>query len=178
MAMRRIVGWLRLNQRQNVRGVLSILKSGFPVWDSEEQGSNPSCGFTLVEILVTLAILSAVLPALLQIFTSATRNQALSDDNTTALYLLKFRMAEIEMSGYPDVGEATGDFGDNSRYQWRSVVEDIESEQLQGVLRVQVTVSWQHLGKERSMAMNTFISDRQIQKTQTQQGGQPGIGPQ
>jgi len=139
----------------------------------------PKCeqGFTLVEILVTLAILSAVLPALLHVFVSATRNQALSDDNTTALYLLKFRMAEIEMSSYPDVGEETGEFGDNSRYQWRSVVEDMESEQIQGVRRVQVTVSWQHRGKERSMAMNTFISDRQIQKPQTQQGGQPGTGP-
>lgn len=178
MATRRIVAWLRSNQWQNVRGVWSILKSRFPVWYSEENRSNPSCGFTLVEILVTLAILSAVLPALLQIFTSTARNQALSDDNTTALYLLKFRMAEIEMNGYPDVGEATGDFGENSRYQWRSVVEDIASEQLQGVRRVQVTVSWQHLGKERSMAMSTFISDRQIQQTQTQQGGQPGSGPQ
>ncbi len=125
-------------------------------------------GFTLVEILVTLTILSAVLPALLQVFASATRNQALADDNTTALYLLKFRMAEIEMSGYPDVGEETGEFGDNSRYQWRSVVEDMEPEQIQGVRRVQVTVSWQHLGKARSMAMSTFIADRQIQETQTQ----------
>ena len=49
-------------------------------------------GFTLVEILVTLTILAAALPALLQAFTAATRNQALSDDSTTALYLLKFRM--------------------------------------------------------------------------------------
>ena len=54
-------------------------------------------GFTLVEILVTLTILAAALPALLQAFTAATRNQALSDNSTTALYLLKFRMAEIEM---------------------------------------------------------------------------------
>lgn len=177
MAIRRIVARFRSNQRQNVTGVWSIPKSKFPVWYSEANESNPSAGFTLVEILVTLAILSAVLPSLLQVFASAARNQALSDDNTTALYLLKFRMAEIEMSGYPDVGEETGEFGDNSRYQWRSVVEDIEAEQIQGIRRVQVTVLWQHLGKERSMAMSTFISDRQIQGPQTQQGGQPSSSP-
>ena len=126
-------------------------------------------GFTLVEILVTLAILAAVLPALLNVFTSAARNQALSDNSTTALYLLKFRMAEIEMSGYPEVGEQSGEFGENSRYSWSSVVADIDSEEVENVRRVQVTVAWQHRSRERSMSMTTFVADRQ--KSQTQQLG-------
>ena len=119
-------------------------------------------GFTLVEILVTLTILSAALPALLQAFTSATRNQGLSDNSTTALYLLKFRMAEIEMSGYPDVGQETDEFGENTRYRWRSVVEDIQSEEVENIRRVMVTITWQHRNRERSMSMNTFIADRQM----------------
>lgn len=123
-------------------------------------------GFTLIEILVTLTILAAALPALLQAFTSATRNQGLSDNTTTALYLLKFRMAEIEMSGYPDVGQETGEFGENTRYQWRSVVEDIESEEVENIRRVMVTVTWQHKSRERSMSMRTFIADRQMQQGQ------------
>ncbi len=131
-------------------------------------------GFTLVEILVTLAILGAVLPALLHAFASAARNQGLSDNSTTALYLLKFRMAEIEMSGYPDVGEETGEFGDNTRYSWSSIVEDIDSEEVENVRRVQVTVTWQHRNRERSMSMNTYIADRQ--KSETQQGQQSGGG--
>lgn len=131
-------------------------------------------GFTLVEILVTLAILGAVLPALLHAFASAARTQGLSDNRTTALYLLKFRMAEIEMGGYPDVGEETGEFGNNTRYRWSSVVADIDSEEVENVRRVQVTVTWQHRNRERSMSMNTYIADRQ--KTQTQQGQQPGGG--
>ena len=129
-------------------------------------------GFTLVEILVTLAILAAVLPALLHAFASAARNQGLSDNTTTALYLLKFRMAEIEMSGYPDVGEDMGEFGNNTRYRWSSTVEDVESEEVENVRRVQVTVTWQHRNRERSMSMNTFIADRQ----KAQQGQQPGGG--
>ncbi len=123
-------------------------------------------GFTLVEILVTLAILAAVLPALLNVFTSAARNQALSDNSTTALYLLKFRMAEIEMSGYPEVGEQSGEFGENSRYSWSSVVADIDSEEVENVRRVQVTVAWQHRSRERSMSMTTFVADRQKSETQ------------
>lgn len=129
-------------------------------------------GFTLVEILVTLAILAAVLPALLHVFASAARNQGLSDNSTTALYLLKFRMAEIEMAGYPDVGEETGEFGNNTRYRWDSIVEDIESEEVENIRQVQVTVTWQHRNRERSMSMNTYIADRQ--NAQTQQGQQSG----
>lgn len=123
-------------------------------------------GFTLVEILVTLALLGAVLPALLHAFASAARTQGLSDNRTTVLYLLKYRMAEIEMSGYPDIGEETGEFGDNTRYSWSSIVEDIESEEVENVRQVQVTVTWQHRNQERSMSMNTYIADRQKSQTQ------------
>ena len=129
-------------------------------------------GFTLVEILVTLAILAAVLPALLHAFASAARNQGLSDNTTTALYLLKFRMAEVEMGGYPDVGEETGEFGNNTRYRWSTLVEDVESEEIENIRRVQVTVMWQHRNRERSMSMNTYIADRQ--QAQAQQGQQAG----
>ena len=129
-------------------------------------------GFTLVEILVTLAILAAVLPALLHAFASAARNQGLSDNTTTALYLLKFRMAEIEMAGYPDVGDESGEFGNNTRYRWSSVVQDIESDEIENIRQVQVTVTWQHRNRERSMSMNTYIADRQ--QAQAQQGQQAG----
>ena len=128
-------------------------------------------GFTLVEVLVTLAILAAVLPALLQAFASAARNQGLSDNRTTALYLLKHRMAEIEMEGYPDVGEASDEFGENTRYRWRSVVADIDSEDVENIRRVQVTVTWIHRNRERSLSMSTYIADRQMPQQAQGQGG-------
>ena len=128
-------------------------------------------GFTLVETLVTLAILAAVLPALLQAFASAARNQGLSDNSTTALYLLKFRMAEIEMNGYPDVGEENGEFGENTRYRWRSIVEEIDSEDVENIRRVEVTVTWIHRNRERSMSMSTYMADRQMPQAQAQQPG-------
>jgi len=125
-------------------------------------------GFTLVEVLVTLAILAAVLPALLQAFASAARNQGLSDNSTTALYLLKYRMAEIEMEGYPDVGDESDEFGENTRYRWRSVVADVDSEDVENIRRVQVTVTWIHRNRERSISMSTYIADRQIPQNSNQ----------
>ena len=142
-------------------------------------------GFTLIEILVTLLILSITLPTLLHSFREASRGQAISEFKTTALYLLKYRMAEIEILGYPDIGEEDGEFGENSRYRWHSDVQDVESEETEGLRHVTVTVTWQEQGKEKWIAMNTYIADRQIPEQQAGQqqeeqeaGQQQGQGGQ
>jgi hypothetical protein len=87
---------------------------------------------------------------------------------STALYFLKFRMAEIELLGYPELGEEEGEFGENSRYRWFSEVRDVESEEIEGLRHVTVTITWQERGQEKSIAMNTYIADRQIPEQQTQ----------
>ena len=138
-------------------------------------------GFTLFEILVTLLILSITLPTLLYSFRAASRGQAVSEFKTTALYLLKYRMAEIELLGYPDIGEEDGEFGENSRYRWHSDVQDVESEEIEGLRHVTVTVTWQEQGTEKGIAMNTYIADRQIpqqQGNQQQNEGQQQDGQQ
>ncbi len=119
-------------------------------------------GFTLVEIVVALAILSLALPTLLRSFTEGAKGQALAENRTTALYLLKFRMAAIELEGYPDIGEEDGEFGENSRFRWHSEVQDVESEEIEGMRLVTVTVTWQDGGKERLISASTYLADRQI----------------
>lgn len=135
-------------------------------------------GFTLIEIVVTLAILSLALPTLLRAFTEAAKGQAIAENRTTALYLLKFRLAAIEAEGYPDIGEEQGEFGEDSRFRWHSEVQDIESEEIEGLRLVTVTVTWQERGKERLISTSTYLADRQIPQQQTQAGeqGQGGGG--
>ena len=128
-------------------------------------------GFTLVEILVTLTVLSIALPVLMYSFRNAAHGQALSENQTTAIYLLKFRMAEIELGGYPDIGEDDGEFGDNSRFRWQSSVQDVTSDEIENLRRITVTIIWQEQGKEKSISMNTYMADRTIQ-AQEQSGGQ------
>lgn len=132
-------------------------------------------GFTLIEIVVALAILSLALPTLLRAFTEAAKGQALAENRTTALYLLKFRMAAIEAEGYPDIGEEEGEFGEDSRFRWRSDVQDVESEEIEGIRLVTVTVTWQERGEERLISTSTYLADRQMPQQQTQ-GGQQGQG--
>ncbi len=128
-------------------------------------------GFTLVEILVTLTVLSIALPVLMYSFRNAAHGQALSENQTTALYLLKLRIAEIELGGYPDIGEDEGEFGENSRFRWNSSVQDVTSDEIEGLRRITVSVIWQELGREKSISMNTYMADREMQ-AQGQTGGQ------
>lgn len=132
-------------------------------------------GFTLIEIVVALAILSLALPTLLRAFTEAAKGQALAEHRTTALYLLRFRLAAIEAEGYPDIGEEEGEFGEDSRFRWYSEVQDVESEEIEGLRLVTVTVTWQERGEERVISTSTYLADRQIPQEQTQ-GGQQGQG--
>jgi general secretion pathway protein I len=133
-------------------------------------------GFTLIEIVVALTVLSLALPALLSSFTMAAKGQARAEGRTTALYLLRYRMAEIELAGYPDIGEEEGEFGENSRYHWHSSTQDVESEEFEGLRQVTVTVSWQELGKEKSVSLSTYVAERQLPQQQQGQGNQQGQG--
>ncbi len=118
-------------------------------------------GFTLLEIVVALTIAAIALPVLLQAFSEGTKNQSLIENKTTALYLLKLKMGEIEMLGEIEAGSEDGDFGSNSRFQWTS---DIAESDTEGLYEVIVTVNWQERGREQSVELTTFLADRNIER--------------
>ncbi len=117
-------------------------------------------GYSLAEILVTIAIMAAILPALLKVFSDTSSNIGKTDHRITALYLLQSKMAEIETNGYPEVGQENDVFGGNSIFEWQSVVTDIETEEMLGLRKVELTVTWEHLNKVQSIAMFTYMADR------------------
>ena len=120
-------------------------------------------GFTLLEIVVALTIAAIALPVLLQAFSEGTKNQSLIENRTTALYLLKLRMSEIEMLGEIEVGSEDGEFGTDSRFQWTS---DIAESDTEGLYEVTVVVNWQERGRERSVELTTYLADRNIEQEQ------------
>lgn len=123
-------------------------------------------GFTFAEILVTITIMAAVFPALLKVFNDVSRNQRLTDNKMTALYLMKFKMAEIEINGFPETGESGGEFGEGSIFQWQSAVQDVQSEEFDGLRRIQLTIMWDHFGQPRSISTYSFIANRSLQQAQ------------
>jgi len=125
-------------------------------------------GFTLLEIIVALTIAAIALPALLQAFSQGTKNQSLIENRTTALYLLKLKMGEIEMLGEIEVGSEDDDFGENSRFQWTS---DITESDTEGLYEVAVTVSWDERGQEEAVELITYLADRTIEREDAPDAG-------
>jgi len=79
-------------------------------------GRRRSRGFTLVEILVALAVLGVVGGALLQLFHGSLRNVALSADYSRAALLARAKLAELEAREVFVAGEEQGRFDDH--YYW------------------------------------------------------------
>ncbi len=120
-------------------------------------------GFTLLEIVVALAISAIALPMLLKAFSDGTKRYSLIENRTTAIYLLRLKMAEIEMNGYSALASEEGDFGADSRFKWASEVVNTD---IDGLKEVTVIISWQERGQEKSIQLSTYMSDRSMPETQ------------
>ncbi len=161
--------------------VSKLMKYKMMNMKNNQENISVESGFTLIEILVTLTILTLTMPALVRSFGQAQREQALAENKTTALYLLKYQMALIESEGFPEIGSDSGEFGEGSRYTWASEIADVESEEVEGLRSISLTVIWQEQGKEKSISVATLVSDRQLPQQnqdgqQQNQGGSPSTG--
>ena len=90
-------------------------------------------GFTLIEILVALAILATSLVVLLENVGSSIRLSEVSRDLTVAAIIAQDKMTEMELEGEYVIGEEEGDFEDRyPGYWWRmSVTESMFPNTLQ-----------------------------------------------
>jgi general secretion pathway protein I len=89
----------------------------------------PRRGFTLLEVLVALALLAMALAALADLAGGALRNHEFARDLDAAVLLARGRMAALEdhyeQAGFKDTDEeASGDFGDEGRpdVRWKALV--------------------------------------------------------
>ena len=108
-------------------------------------GRGGTKGFTLLEVMVALALLAAALMAMADLAGNALRNHAYARDLSAATLLARGKMAELEQK-YEDVGfkdfdeEENGDFADAGRadVKWQLALmkpdADLSADQLVGLL--------------------------------------------
>ncbi|MBI5577328.1 MAG: prepilin-type N-terminal cleavage/methylation domain-containing protein [Deltaproteobacteria bacterium] len=107
-------------------------------------------GFTLLEVLVALAILSSVLVIAYRVMTDAIAAEARSEHWTTASYLGEALMREAT-STFPDVGETTGRFAPpDDAYSW---VRAVRQAPHADAVEVHVTVKWSEGGREEKVEL-------------------------
>jgi general secretion pathway protein I len=93
-------------------------------------------GFTLLEIMVALSIIAIVLVSVYKMHA-----QTVSMNNEVRFYatapmLAQIKMAEIESESLEDMGDDSGDFGDEfPDYRWNIVIDDVESTALENIAK-------------------------------------------
>ena len=97
-------------------------------------------GFTLLEVMVAMGILATALVVLLQNHGYSVRMSEKARQLTRAAVLARDKMTEIELAGYPEVDEDSGDFGElYPGFRWEIVVADSLFNE---VREVHLTVLW------------------------------------
>ena len=101
----------------------------------------PRSGFTLLEVMIAMAMLAIALVAAFQLQSQSVSMASEARFDTTAPFLAQGKMAEIEALKMNDITAGEGDFGDAfPGYTWRVELTDTEFEFLKKI-EVQVATS-------------------------------------
>lgn len=122
-------------------------------------------GFTLIEIVVALVIMTVSLAALMQLFQTGMAGSSAAENRIYATLHAQSRLAALGVETTLEVGETDGDFDD--RFRWSTLVAPIESADgmAPGALRraptataYQVTVSvlWGPLDEAQSVSLTSI----------------------
>ena len=89
--------------------------------------SHSSLGFTLLEVMIAVAVLTISLAAVLGLQSKSLTLASESRFQTTAAFLAQGKMAEMAVAGIGDLTSDSGDFGDVfSGYAWRLSVQNAD----------------------------------------------------
>jgi len=88
-------------------------------------------GFTLLEVLVAVAILAIVLVAVFRMHAQSISMHSATRFHTTAPLLLQAKLSEIKLTPLDDLSGDSGDFGKHyPGYAWRFSMEDLDADSL------------------------------------------------
>ncbi|MGF1548290.1 MAG: type II secretion system minor pseudopilin GspI [Thiotrichales bacterium] len=116
-------------------------------------------GFSLLEVILALAVLALALAAIIQTTSSMTRNTAYLQDKTFAHWVAQNRLAELRLGGaWPEPGSTEGSERLADRpWRWEITVSNTPEPELR---RVDVRVRGENDPAETSIALLTgFLRD-------------------
>jgi len=125
--------------------------------EKEQVFKNKCGGFTLLEVLVAMALLSISLAAIFELFSADLRGIAKSDDYSHAVIMAESKMRKIlddDTLGERSWTEATDD-----GYRIDAVVSSTASDRTENLqvklLEINLTVSWIKDSKDRTLNLKT-----------------------
>ena len=108
-------------------------------------------GFTLLEVIVAMALFAAGIVAISRLFTGSLRLSGGARDASAAAIYARQRMEEALLAPDPAEGVEQGAFGDGYRWKLTTSFEPPKEETPYDEIRYRVTVTWNDGGDERAM---------------------------
>ena len=120
-------------------------------------------GFSLLEVIVALAIMAMGFVTVLQLFSGSIRSLSLSEQYLKGTTLAHSKLGELEVNNYR-VTESEGIFPDEKNYRWQLQVSPHTSplnskENNIQLSEVTLNVLWEDAGKTRDIEMSTLKVD-------------------
>ena len=120
-------------------------------------------GFSLLEVIVALAIMAMGFVTVLQLFSGSIRSVSMSEQYLKATTLAQSKMGELEMNNYR-ASEFEGTFANEENYRWQldispyttSLNSEVNHIQLSEVL---LRVLWSDSNKVRNVELSTLKVD-------------------
>ena len=116
---------------------------------------DPHAGFTLLEVLVSLALIATVM---LSVFSLQAQNLSLQDEArflTIAKFLAQKRMAEVQGGEALSEGGDAGDFGDDfPAFRYRQEIRRVSSPG--NLYRIEIQVSTQDESADRTFSLEGY----------------------
>ncbi len=110
-------------------------------------------GFTLVEILVVLGILTVGIIPLAMVQTRARREVSKSDRYTQAITVAQAQLETMKGEGF---GGAAPDSGQVGQIQWQTNLQNVAF----GLDRIEVTVTWSDGARNQALQVSDLVSMR------------------
>jgi len=135
-------------------------------WATTRKGRTRA--FTFVEVMIALAIVSISLLALLRLHVMSANMVAKAQTISQAALLADEKIAETLASGFPEEGTRSGNVEKNGlTLNWQTQVTSLrftplDSEDVAGLRKVLVDVSWRQGVSPQHLRMSTYVADRKL----------------
>ncbi len=125
-------------------------------------------GFTLLEVLLAIALLAIALPVLLGLRNFDLDLQDRASDLTVATLLAQEKLLEVELLGQYAIGETVGEFRQVPLgaqpvthttpravgYRWKQTIAPTP---LELIREIRIKVTWPRAGREESLEVSTYV---------------------
>jgi general secretion pathway protein I len=111
-------------------------------------------GFTLLEVIVAMALFAAGIVAISRLFTGSLRLSGAARDVSSGAIYARQRMEEALLAPVPAEGVEQGDFGGGYRWKLETSIVPPEEETPYDEIRLQVSVRWDDGGDERAVDLS------------------------